>query len=381
MASIQDLRNRRSGYAGTKPWRARYRDPSGREHARHFPRKVDAQRWLDSVTAEIVRGDYVDPRRGRTTFGAWCDEYLAGSHHKRPTTLARDVYVADHYLRPVLGSRHLASITPLDVKRLVDEMAEHLAPATVRTNYGVLRTILNAAVDGEIISRSPCRKVKLPSQSRSRIRFLTADELDRLAAATPIEYRPTIYLAGALGLRLSEVLGLRVGRIDADRQTVEITETVAEVEGRPVFADVKSAASRRTLRMPPFLAEMVMEHIARGGKIETSEALVFEAPDGGPVRATNFRNRVFRPAVEKAGLDGVTFHSLRHSAAGLMIAVGAHIEAIKQRMGHSSIRVTSDVYGSLLPSVDDSVTDSLENLFPRTRRPAADPPVEGPVDH
>ncbi len=173
MASIQDLRRRPSGYSGSRPWRARYRDPAGREHAKHFARKVDAQRWLDAVAAEIVRGDYVDQRGGRMSFGAWCDEYFAGAAHKRPTTLERDVNVTDHYLRPALKERQLDSITPLDVKRLVDEMAQRLAPATVRTNYGVLRAIFNAAVDAELIGPTPCRGIKLPRRPRSDIRFLS----------------------------------------------------------------------------------------------------------------------------------------------------------------------------------------------------------------
>jgi integrase len=80
------------------------------------------------------------------------------------------------------------------------------------------------------------------------------------------------------------------------------------------------------------------------------------------MRVANFRNRVWRPAVRTAGLDGLTFHGLRHSAAGLMIEVGAHVEVIKQRLGHSSIQVTSDVYGSILPAVDDGVTAAITRL-------------------
>jgi integrase len=82
--------------------------------------------------------------------------------------------------------------------------------------------------------------------------------------------------------------------------------------------------------------------------------------------------------VDAAGLDDeVTFHSLRHSAAGLMIEAGAHIEAIKQRLGHSSIRVTSDVYGSLLPAVDAAVTDQLDSLFAASRSTASPKPANG----
>jgi integrase len=81
---------------------------------------------------------------------------------------------------------------------------------------------------------------------------------------------------------------------------------------------------------------------------------------------------VFLPATRAAGLDGLTFHGLRHSAVGLMIEVGAHIEVIKQRLGHSSIRVTSDVYGSVLPHVDASVTAALGDLFSESRGLNAD---------
>ncbi len=90
------------------------------------------------------------------------------------------------------------------------------------------------------------------------------------------------------------------------------------------------------------------------------------------MRAGNFRARIWKPAVRATGLDGLTFHGLRHTAAGLMIEVGAHIEAIKQRLGHSSIRVTSDVYGSLLPSVDASVTRDVDRLFSASRGLIAD---------
>jgi integrase len=183
-----------------------------------------------------------------------------------------------------------------------------------------------------------------------------------LASEMPSAYQAMIFLAGVLGLRWSEVAGLRVGRVDFLRRTLTVIETCAEVEGRIVFADVKTTSSRRTLSVPSFLIEMLSEHIAACGR-PGPEALLFVAPNGGPLRRSTFRTRVFDPAARRAGIKGVTFHGLRHTAAGLMIEAGAHIEAIKQRLGHSSIRVTSDVYGSLLPTVDESVTDELDTRF------------------
>ena len=106
----------------------------------------------------------------------------------------------------------------MDIRALVENMAKQLAPATVRTDYGVLRAILSAAVDADLLPISPCRGVRLPAHARKEIRFLSADELERLADAMPAQYRAMTYLAGVLGLRWSEVAGLRVGRIDFEPQ-------------------------------------------------------------------------------------------------------------------------------------------------------------------
>ncbi len=348
-------------------WRARYRDPNGREHAQHFPTRRDAENWLDGVRGDMSRGIHVDPRAGKITYEKWAERYFAGALHKRATTLARDKVVNEKHFIPTIGKRALSSLTPLDIRQLVETMAEHLAPTTVRTDYGVLRAILSAAVEADLLAVSPCRGVSLPAHARREIRFLSADELERLASAMPGEYRPMAYLAGVLGLRWSEVAGLRVGRIDFLRRRLEITETCAEVDGKIVFADVKTRSSRRTLNVPEFVVDVLSEHLACRGKPEP-DALVFVAPEGGPLRRSTFRTRVFDPAVKRAELDGLTFHGLRHTAAGLLIEAGAHIETIKQRLGHSSIRVTSDVYGSLLPSVDEGVTTALEQRFAKFSR-------------
>jgi integrase len=348
-------------------WRARYRDLNGREHAQHFSTHRDADSWLDSVRGDMSRGIHVDPRAGKITYEKWSAQYFAGALHKRPTTLARDKIVNETHFVPAIGKRALSSLTPLDIRQIVEGLADHLAPATVRTDYGVLRAVLSAAVDADLLAVSPCRGVNLPANTRKEIWFLSADELERLAHEIPEVYRPMVYLAGVLGLRWSEVAGLRVSRIDFARKRLEISETCAEVDGKIVFADVKTRPSRRTLNVPTFVVDMLSEHLARRGTPKP-DALVFVAPEGGALRRSTFRARVFDPAVTRAGLDGLTFHGLRHTAAGLLIEAGAHIETIKQRLGHSSIRVTSDVYGSLLPAVDEGVTTALEQRFAKFSR-------------
>jgi len=191
-----------------------------------------------------------------------------------------------------------------------------------------------------------------------------------------------VYVTGVLGLRWSEIAGLRVGRLDLLRRKLAVTETAAEVEGHLQFADVKTAAARRTLDVPPFLAELLASHLAgRGVSGRDPQDLVFVAPEGGPLRASHFRKRIWAPAVKAAGLagEGLTFHHLRHSAVGFLIAINAPDRVMQRRMGHSSIRVTLDVYGSVLPQVEESVTEGLTDLFATARGAAVVQPAGGRI--
>jgi integrase len=339
-----------------------------------FDTKAAACGWLSSVETSMLNGTWVDPEAGGVSFARWCDWYLENSTHKRATTLARDRHVVDAHLAPAFGGKPLRSITPIDIRMLVSSWTKTLAPATVRTDYAVLRAILNAAVEADLIRRSPCRGIRMPPPKRREIRFVSPIELERLADAVPLEYRPMVYVAGVLGLRWSEVAGLRVGRIDLSARTLSVVETLAEVEGQVAFAEVKSPASRRTISMPRFLTSMLAKHLLRRGR-PGPEELTFVSPNGGPLHAGNFRTRIWAPAVEQAGLEGLTFHGLRHSAAGLLISLGAPDHLLQQRMGHSSSRVTRDVYGHVLPTVDEAVVSDIDEVFgnpsrtDRARRP------------
>jgi integrase len=137
-----------------------------------------------------------------------------------------------------------------------------------------------------------------------------------------------------------------------------VAEIATEVRGKVVFGPPKTNASKRTLSLPAFLVTEIETHLEQ---YSTSPDLVFAGRDGGPLRRNNFRRRVWIPAVEAAGLSPLRFHDLRHSAAGLMIAQNTHPKLIQSRLGHSSITVTMDTYGHLLPSLDEEVAMGLED--------------------
>ena len=126
-------------------YRPRFRDASGKEHARHFKRKVDAQRWLDEMTAAMVTGQYVDPAAGRVTFRDYAERWRATQVH-RPTTAAHVETMLRRHVYPTLGDRPLSSILPSDVQSLVKRLSATLAPSTVGVVHRILAGIFKAAV-------------------------------------------------------------------------------------------------------------------------------------------------------------------------------------------------------------------------------------------
>nr|MDP9336815.1 site-specific integrase [Actinomycetota bacterium] len=268
------------------------------------------------------------------------------------------------HLVPAFGSQRLATIAPLDVQHIVNEMAARLAPATVRTNYGVLRAVMNAAVDDSRIARSPCRRIALPRSGDTPRHALEPAELHRLAAAMPREYRAIVYVGGVLGLRWSEIAGLRVGRVNILGRSLEVAEAIKYVSGRLVVDGlVKSKASRRVLGLPDELATILAEHLAQQRLTGAdAEELVFSSPRGGPLNYQNFMLRMWKPAATAADLEGVTAHDLRHSAATYLDAVGAPEQLMRRRLGHGSSDITRRVYVHVLDETDQRITRALGKL-------------------
>jgi integrase len=355
-------------------WQARYRDPLTRQRVTApttFATKADAHRYLSGVETDIARGTWQDPHRGQISFEAWVAQYLQVAAHKAPTTRSRDETVLEKHLLPTLRGRQLISITPLDIQQMVNDMSTRLAAATVRTNYGVLRAVLNAAVEDDRISRSPCRRIRLPSVPETSHQALSPDQLHRLAGEMPQHYSAIVYIGGVLGLRWSEVVGLRVGRVNMLARTLEVAEAIKTVNGELIVDGlVKSKASRRVLRMPERLADLVAEHLAaRGLTAAVADALVFVSPEGGPLRHQNFMRRVWRPATSRAGLEGVTAHDLRHTAATYLDAIGAPEQLIRRRLGHGSSDVTRRIYVHVLDESDLATTEALGAfVWPESRR-------------
>jgi integrase len=362
--------------------------PSGRYQAsywhnatRHigsdtFRSKADAHAWLSHVETDIRRGAWVNPAEGRQTLAYWAERWLATTVHLRATTKrGYEVALRTHVL-PTFGQQPVSRIDQPAVRAWVAELARNgSAPGTIAGARKVLRLVLGTAVDANAIATNPCDRVRVPRGRREEMHFLSAEQVEAVADAIehpPVrraghgaspsgrhhfaDYAALIRLAAYSGLRAGEIAGLRVRRLHLLQGKVEVAETLTDVDGTLVSNTSTKSGKVRTVPIPRFIAEELAPLLA--GK--SPGDYVFTSPEGGPLRHSNFYRRHFLPAVERAGLpDGVRFHDLRHTFAGFLIAEGAHPKAIMERMGHSSITVTLDRYGHLLPSLEEHLTAAL----------------------
>lgn len=352
---------------GHGTWEVSYRDPHGKQRSKSFKRLQDAQDFQREVKGAVKRGDYIAPEKSRTTFAQWAEKYLDQKANLERRT--RDKYreSLDNHLLPAFGRLALSDITPDLIQEWVVNMSrtEHqpgrtYGAETIRGHYALLAAILKRAVTRGLINKSPCLDIELPKVVRTERRYLSEVELQKLIDAAPDRYKVLVILGGYLGLRWQELAGLRRSAVSlgiGEAPSLRVIATIERSNGHYRIKEYgKSEAARRTLKMPASVARALASHLATF----PDEEWVFSSPMGGYLRYDNFRNRVWTPTTEAAGLSPFDLHELRHTAAALLISEGANPMHVKRRMGHEDIRTTYNVYGHLFQDDEDALVDRLD---------------------
>ncbi len=382
MASI----DRRRTASGEVRWDVRYRDPQQRHRTRTFHRKVDAQKFANIVEADITRGDWLDPLLGRETFEYWAQRWIPTTAALTPKTRESYESILRRHLLPRFAETPVSRIDHPSVIELLSALTSAGAGAgTVRNVRDVLRLVLELARRSGAIKVNPVEGARAPKKPPSEMVFLNASQIMTLAdevANPPIRtgtrgVRRQSYLgrgllvrfAGFTGLRAGEIVALRTESVDLLRGRVHVVSSATEAYGKLQFGPPKTY-QRRAVPIPQALARELAGHLAD----KAGDDFVFTSQRGGPLRHSNFYARHFKPAVIRAGLPAQTrFHDLRHSYAAMLIAEGAHPRAIMERLGHSTIQVTLGTYGHVFPSLEESLTAALDNVY---RTAEAAPPAE-----
>ncbi|MFD5446207.1 tyrosine-type recombinase/integrase [Streptomyces tendae] len=341
-------------------WRARYRDLDGKEHARHFDRKIDAQRWLDEVTASIVTGQYVDPRAGRITFETyakkWEESLIASEAGERITDNALRLHLV-----PALGSRAMAAIRRNDLQVLFKSLSELLGPGSVRNVYDVLVRLMTAAVEDKVIASSPCRRITLPPMPDEEVIPPAVVQVEAMARVMPPYIRAAIVTLAGSGLRIGELLGLKVSDVDFKAGTIRVERQRLQ-SGK--IGPPKTAKSRRTVPVGEVVTDALLTHLAA----RPSKEWLFTMEEGEPLNYRRWKTewncarkelqKAESEAAEREGrkpveLPHMVTHDLRHFYASALIAGGASVKQVQLVLGHASAVITLRIYAHLWPGEED----------------------------
>lgn len=294
----------------------------------------------------------------RETVAGFLESWLRSiALHVRPKTLESYRHAVKTLIVPVIGSVKLQALKPEHVKTMMTRLkANGYALRSVAYARSVLRIALKAAEDEHLVTRNVAERVRAPKVPRAEIQSLTLKDAQKLmakVAGTPGAALITMILS--LGLRIGEALGLRWKDVDLKAKTLQIVQAYQIQEHEDgtregVFVEVKTTKSRRALKMSDALAKILRDHKRAQaerrlsiGELWQEHGLAFPSNVGTPIHPRN-ATRTLHSALKKAGLDQVGLHSLRHSAATILLAQGVPLFKVSDILGHSSIRVTSDTY-------------------------------------
>jgi integrase len=275
--------------------------------------------------------------------GEWLAAWRVRRVDLKPSTLAGYDSVLRTRILPTWGRVPLRRVERDAVVQWVTQMtAEGLSASRVRAAYFVFSAAMDDAVRANQLAANPAAGLELPFVPKRKHRYLTHHELARLARECGTAYGVLVLILGHTGLRWGEATALRVRNLDVSRGSVNVLQTVHEVNGRLVF-DTPKRHQKRCLHVPSFVWDCLESHVEK----KLPDDFVFTAQQGSVVRVGNFRRRSFDRAVARVGLTAFTPKDLRHTAASLAIASGATLNDVQAMLGHATSTITLTRYGHL----------------------------------
>lgn len=336
-------------------WRARYRDDEGKEHAKHFRRKRDAQEWLDGIASSRRTGTYVDPSSSRLTLQAFYADWAPRQVWATGTRTAAERAVSSCDFAAVPFGKLRRSHAEAWVKAMQTE----LAASTIRTRVKYIRGALRAAVLDRVLSEDPTDGLKLPAVRKLEhtMRIPAPSEVAAIRAAAEPFLWPLLDLMAYAGLRIGEASGVQVGDIDWMRRSVHVAR---QVQNRPGAREIcpPKHGSERTVPVPSALTERLAEAVSGSGAFGEEGWLL---PGDPP--SPNALRRWFEKACQTAGVAGVSPHDFRHFYASGLIRSGLDAVSVARAMGHASPTITLSIYAHLFPDAADRTRAAAAELM------------------
>ena len=321
---------------------------------------------------QMDTGTFVEP--SRLTVGEYLEQWLRDSCKGRVSNRTLEGYKGnlDRYLIPKLGFIALDKLTPKQVQEMESELlssggykGKPLSPRTVLQVHRVLSKSLNDAVKLGIVARNVAVAVEPPRVTKYEAHVLNWDEVHDFLEQIPDPLYLTLVLVDIqTGLRRSEVLGLQWRDLDLAAGTLSVQRALIKLPSGEVELTVPKNGRGRVVALPVESVESLQIHRQRSPERSGNGDFVFCHSDGSPLNP-DVVTKWFRRAASRRGFKQVRLHDLRHTHASLMLAKGIHLKIVSERLGHSSIGITGDLYSHVLPSVQEEAVSRFEAEWKR----------------
>ena len=351
------------------------RDGQTRTAQETYERKGDAEKALSVIETQMIRGDWIDPVRGRIKLRDYAATWIEQRPGLRPKTVDLYRWLLRAHVGPALGGVQLGKLgTDLIRQWRADLLKAGVSASVTAKAYRFLHAVLATAVaEDEILPRNPCRIKGAGDEQAAERPVLSVAQVFQLADEMKDQrYRALVLLTTFASLRWGEATALRRQDVDLAAGTVRVREAYVEHDdGSLTLGPPKSKAGRRIVSIPSEIVPEIRAHLERyTGKPD--DALVFTGKKGGVLRRSNFRRGAgWKKAVSNVGAVGLHFHDLRHTGNTLAAQSGPSLRDLMARMGHDSTRAAV-IYQHSSRAADKGIADALSERLKRERRTGAD---------
>ena len=329
------------------------RRPDGSQYQKSFNTKKQAEAYEAQQLVEHNSGTWLDDRYTNITFEQMSNRWLESNNAKRETSRIRDISILNKHLIPAIGNRQIKTIKRSDISAMVNTwVTAKLSPATIRRHVAVLSAIFNMAIADDILHKSPTLKVSTPRVDPSHGRAVTPNESALLLSQIPQGHYALVFTMLTTGLRWSEAAGLQVKHFSpmSSPPTLTIEQGLHETGKGYVTEKPKSSASHRVIVLSPKHVEVIARYMKETDRSAAdAEASLFISQEGGHLVSSNFRNRIWQPAVKAAGLEGLQIKDMRKTAATNLLQSGIDSKTVTAVLGHEDIRTTLNHYAKTTP--------------------------------
>ncbi|MEM8620171.1 MAG: site-specific integrase [Actinomycetota bacterium] len=329
-----------------------------------FKTQREAEKALAATQQAVEQNSVV--AKSTMKVDAFFDEWLASQNGRLKESTLHSYEITAKRIRGGLGHVQLQALTPLQIERFYADLLEHgradgtgLSPKTVRNTHTVLRKALSDAERLGLVQRNAAAAARGPAVERPEFTVWSSDELNQFFAQVESHrlYAAFVLLA-TTGMRRGEVLGVRWSDIDLDSGELAIVQTITSVDGRLTVTTPKTRGSRRVIYLDDTTVGVLRAHrkrqreeqLAAGPDWDNTNGLLFTDETGAAVRPEWF-SKEFGRHVAEADVPRIRLHDVRHTYATLALKASVHPKIVSERLGHSTIAITLDLYSHVTPGV------------------------------